>query len=253
MNSSVHPPVRPDRSAGSPARLTLSKVSDPDTLDACRRLRYRSFFGGDGVDADPFDELCQHVAIRQDSRLVATFRYTVLDHSDAYARCYSAQSYGLGRVAGQGGVGVELGRFCIAEDTQDPDVLRLALAALTDIVDRAGAWILFGCSSFQGTDPARYQGVFSALSSSFIAPERFAPDRISPDAIGLGAGGRASLNAAPPLLRSYLGLGGWVSDHAVVDRAMNTIHVFTGVETARVPPRRAEALRRLAHTVRWDG
>ena len=28
---------------------------------------------------------------------------------------------------------------------------------------------------------------------------------------------RAALAAMPPLLRSYLGMGGWVSDHAVID------------------------------------
>ncbi|MFZ8959943.1 MAG: ornithine-acyl-ACP acyltransferase, partial [Paracoccaceae bacterium] len=47
----------------------------------------------------------------------------------------------------------------------------------------------------------------------------------------------------PPLLRSYLMLGGWVSDHAVIDRDLNTIHVFTGLEIAAVPPARARLLR----------
>ena len=37
----------------------------------------------------------------------------------------------------------------------------------------------------------------------------------------------------PPLLRSYLALGGWVSDHAVVDPGLQTMHVFTGVEIGR--------------------
>ena len=30
-------------------------------------------------------------------------------------------------------------------------------------------------------------------------------------------------------------MGGWVSDHAVVDRQMNTLHVFTGLEIAAIP------------------
>ncbi len=40
----------------------------------------------------------------------------------------------------------------------------------------------------------------------------------------------------PPLLRTYLMMGGWVSDHAVVDRQMNTLHVFTGLEIGAIPP-----------------
>ena len=47
----------------------------------------------------------------------------------------------------------------------------------------------------------------------------------------------------PPLLRSYLMLGGWVSDHAVIDQDLNTLHVFTGLEIAAVPPARARLLR----------
>lgn len=55
--------------------------------------------------------------------------------------------------------------------------------------------------------------------------------------------GRA-VRAMPPLLRSYLLMGGWVSDHAVIDAELNTLHVFTGVEVARVPEARARRMRR---------
>jgi putative hemolysin len=49
----------------------------------------------------------------------------------------------------------------------------------------------------------------------------------------------------PPLLRSYLMMGGWVSDHAVVDRQMNTLHVFTGLEIGAIPAARKRLLRAL--------
>ena len=41
-------------------------------------------------------------------------------------------------------------------------------------------------------------------------------------------------------------MGGWVSDHAVVDAEMNTLHVFTGVEIGAIPAARARALRLVA-------
>ena len=50
----------------------------------------------------------------------------------------------------------------------------------------------------------------------------------------------------PPLLRTYLLMGGWVSDHAVVDRQMNTLHVFTGLEIGAIPPARKRLLRAVA-------
>jgi len=47
-------------------------------------------------------------------------------------------------------------------------------------------------------------------------------------------------------LRTYLGMGGWVSDHAVIDRDLGTLHVFTGVEVAAIPDRRKRALRAMS-------
>jgi hypothetical protein len=46
-------------------------------------------------------------------------------------------------------------------------------------------------------------------------------------------------------LKTYLMMGGWVSDHAVVDAQMNTLHVFTGVEIGSIPPARQRLLRAL--------
>ena len=54
------------------------------------------------------------------------------------------------------------------------------------------------------------------------------------------------LQGMPSLLRTYLGMGGWVSDHAVIDEALDTLHVFTAVEIDRIPPARARLLRLIA-------
>ena len=54
-----------------------------------------------------------------------------------------------------------------------------------------------------------------------------------------------AMRAMPPLLKIYLIMGGWVSDHAVVDSHMNTLHVFTGVEIGMIPPERKRLLRAL--------
>jgi L-ornithine Nalpha-acyltransferase len=50
----------------------------------------------------------------------------------------------------------------------------------------------------------------------------------------------------PPLLRTYLAMGGWVGDHAVVDRELGTLHVFTALEIRAIPEARARLLRGLA-------
>ena len=54
-----------------------------------------------------------------------------------------------------------------------------------------------------------------------------------------------AMRAMPPLLRTYLLMGGRVSDHAVVDREMETLHVFTGLEIGAIPEARKRLLRAL--------
>ena len=51
------------------------------------------------------------------------------------------------------------------------------------------------------------------------------------------------VTALPPLLRAYLALGGKVSDHAAIDPDLRTTLLFTGVDVAQVPQKRAQRLR----------
>jgi putative hemolysin len=94
------------------------------------------------------------------------------------------------------------------------------------------------------------------LAAECIGPAEHLPGRKAAEVVdyprlaGPVLDRRAALAALPPLLRTYLGMGGWVSDHAVVDRELDTLHVFTCVEVDRVPPARAASLRAVAGTGR---
>ncbi|APX24621.1 MAG: GNAT family N-acetyltransferase [Rhodobacteraceae bacterium] len=224
----------------------------PDEIPAAQALRGQAFFGPDGPpDIDRFDSLCRHVLIEDtaESALVACFRYLWLGDGAAITDSYSAQYYDLHRLAAFDGPAMELGRFCLRPGSNDPDILRLAWAAITALVDRGGARLLFGCASFAGTNPERYAPAFAHLRGRHLAPEAWRVGEKAPERVGFpqtGADARAAMRLIPPLLRTYLGMGGWVSDHAVVDREMNTLHVFTAVEVAAIPPARARALRAIA-------
>ena len=49
----------------------------------------------------------------------------------------------------------------------------------------------------------------------------------------------------PPLLSTYLLMGGWVSDHAVIDRDLNTMHFFTAIDIKAIPQELKRLLRAL--------
>ena len=228
---------------------------------AAQRLRHLAFVshGGapprpGGLDRDHFDTRCRHVLIEMTGTgaLVCCFRLLPLAGGAQIERSYCAKYYDLSRLRNFPAPMLEVGRFCLHPDHHDPDIMRTAWAAITRCVDQARVEMLFGCSSFRGTDVDPYRDVFAALRARHLAPGKWRPGVRSPEVFRfseLSKGGhdaRAATAAMPPLLRSYLAMGGWVSDHAVLDRALNTLHVFTGLEVRAIPPARARRLRALA-------
>ncbi len=230
-------------------------------LLAAQRLRHLVFVehggavaGASGRDRDAFDDISRHVLVEesQSGRLVCCFRLLPLAAGREIYRSYAAQYYDLGALGRFPGRLAEVGRFCIRPGCCDPDILRVAWGAMTRFVDTTGTGMLFGCSSFRGTDPGAYLDAFGVLRARHLGPARWLPRikaaqvvrfaRDLPDA----PDSRRAIQTMPPLLRTYLAMGGWVSDHAVVDAGMNTLHVFTGLEIGAIPAGRARALRAVA-------
>ncbi len=240
----------------SKGRYRARLASTPADLDAAQRLRALAFRGPRalGPDRDDFDAACTHVLIEEtrSGDLVCCFRLLHLGSGAEIGRSYSAQFYELSALADFKGPMVEMGRFCIHPDWHDPDILRVAWGAMTAHVDREGVEMLFGCSSFHGTEAREYYDAFALLRDRHIAPKRWLPRVKAPAVFRYAARLRRKpdLKRAqakmPPLLRTYLLMGGWVSDHAVIDRDLGTLHVFTGLEISAVPPGRARLLRAVA-------
>jgi putative hemolysin len=222
-------------------------------IRAAQVLRARCFGLEDTTDCDAFDAECTHVLIHAvaDETLVCCFRMMPLTGSEI-SRSYSAQYYELSALEAYDGQMVEMGRFCVDPDLNDPDVLRVAWGAMASYVDRNGVGLLFGCSSFIGTETADYLDAFAILKARHLAPKRWLPRVKAPHVFKFAArlrrkpDVRKAMLHMPPLLRTYLMMGGWVSDHAVVDQEMNTLHVFTGVEIGSIPIARKRLLRAVA-------
>jgi L-ornithine Nalpha-acyltransferase len=237
------------------ARLAVTKADLSSAL-ALRHLCFRAARGQrqTASDADPFDARCQHMLVCDTvtGDLVCCYRLMSFANGRATAAGYAAQFYDLTPLAAIDAPVIELGRFCLLPDRSDPDILRLAWAALTRLVDAQGAAMLFGCSSFVGADPAAHAAALGHLARHHLAPSDLSPGVRAVEAVALAAFAQPTpdrLPALPPLLRTYLGMGGWVSDHAVIDRDLDTLHVFTGLSIAAIPPHRAAALRALAADV----
>lgn len=204
-----------------------------------------------GVGEDDFDADATQVMVEEAGQLLATFRLRAYANGAALGGSYAAQFYDLGALAGMTRPALELGRFCLATGmAAHADVLRLAFAGMAAQVDALGAAMLFGCASFAGAEVAPHRASLALLARHIgqdwpiglraaagvdLGQLYYSPDQAAD-----------ALRGIPPLLRSYLGIGGWVGGYAVQDYALGTIHVFTAVEVAAIPPARARALRALA-------
>lgn len=235
-------------------RYRARPAASPEEVTAALRLRSLAFHGNaERSDGDDFDPRCTHILIEevQTGALAGCFRVLRLPCA-GIGHSYSGQFYDLAALSGYDGHGLELGRFCIDPALNDPDILRVAWAALTRYVDAEGITLLFGCSSFKGTSPADFLDGLALLKARHLAPARWAPKPKAPEVFAFGTAlthkpdAKRAMRQMPPLLKTYLMMGGWVSDHAVIDRQMNTLHVFTGVEIAAIPETRKRLLRAVA-------
>lgn len=243
-------PIAPVEKGKLRARLAQT----PDDLARALDLRGDRFRKGE-PDGDMLDEVCQHVLIEPLSGgpPVGTFRFLHLADGTNIGLTYAAQFYDLDRLARYTRPLLEIGRFCVGGAGSDHDVLRIGWALLTRYVDAHRIGMMFGCSSFCGTDVSRFRDALALLKTRYLAPADRAPGVKAPHVARYArdlAETRPDLRQAnqqmPTLLRTYLAMGGWVSDHAVIDNDLDTFHVFTGVEIDAIPEVRKRLLRKAA-------
>jgi len=232
------------------ARRFTARIADSlaDEL-AAQALRGRVFRQGQ-ADVDAFDESCIHVLVEDlaANRVVCTYRIQPFESGADISRSYAAQFYELSALKAYDGKLVEMGRFCVDPSYNDPDILRAAWGMMTTYVDENNVKMLFGCSSFHGAEADVHLEAFALLKARHLAPRKYLPQIKAPKVFRFARlmrkpNLRAAQNAMPPLLRTYLMMGGWTSDHAVVDRELNTLHVFTGLEIGAIPAARKRLLR----------
>jgi putative hemolysin len=126
---------------------------------------------------------------------------------------YSAQFYDLEALLAFNKPMIELGQFCIHPDLQHQGIIRIAWAALRAYVDECQISMLFGCTSFAGTDTSVQQEVFELLGKRHAGPSLWIPQVKAREVCNFKRDGRAefdtkqALARMPPLLRNYLLMG----------------------------------------------
>ncbi|MBR3371140.1 MAG: GNAT family N-acetyltransferase [Rhodobacteraceae bacterium] len=234
---------------GFPVRFAQT-AKDIDQVLALRRDRFSVTAPGQS-DQDRFDSLCAHLMVccPGGTQVLATARLRLLQDGAEFAETYTGQFYDMAALSRRYSRALELGRLCQAAHAQNmADALRALLAAVTLVSVQTRADLLFGCTSFRGQDVQAHNAALTWLRARHIGPVDLRPQRMHPRAVDFPDGDpdpEALRQTLPALLRMYLGMGGWVSDHAIRDPELDTLHVFTAVATATIPPARLRALHAL--------
>lgn len=202
------------------SRYSLLLTTDSDEVEAAQRLRHRVFaeeLGATlhspvpGLDAERFDEFCDHLIVREDSsgEVVGTYRLLPPGRARAAGGLYAEGEFELPALHPLRSSLVETGRSCVHPDHRAGTVVGLVWAGIARYLLLTGNRWLVGCASVPLDDGgALVAGVWDQVVARHLAPERYRVRPLVPwDPATATRHRRLSM---PPLLHGYLRLGAWV-------------------------------------------
>lgn len=230
-------------------RLTIRLARDSADLAAVQRLRWDVFVEemgasplapATGLEADPFDELCDHLLVTDElsgtdeSRVVGTYRLLRESVAMPHGGFYSSTEFDLSQLVsycrGMGEL-LELGRSCVLPAYRTSQTISLLWRGISDYLSQHRIAAMLGCASFAGTDAAEHAAGLSYLAHNHLAAADLRP-RLLP---GLGIplnqlergtyDERRALMGLPPLIKGYLRAGATFGEGAFVDESFKTIDV----------------------------
>jgi putative hemolysin len=208
-------------------RYSLIVSADPRDREQAQRLRRRVFSAEPGftlpagtgdLDADRFDEFCDHLLVhdRVTDAVVGCYRMLPPDAARAAGGYYSATEFDLSALDPQGMRAVEMGRACVDPAHRSGSVLTLMWAGILDYLQLTGHNWVIGCVSVpMRTTPdepsgSNVRGVRDMLLTRHGIDPEYRVRPLNPVVVG----GREldditppAEPVMPPLLRGYLRLG----------------------------------------------
>lgn len=244
----------------------LDISSDPSDVRDAQRLRYDVFAAepgfsssiGDeltGLDADRFDEFCDHLLVRDETgALVGCSRLLPPPGAIAAGGWYSAGEFDLSGLAEISSATVEMGRACVATTQRSGTVTALMWAAVLNYIEQAGYRYLIGCVSVPLGHPdgrgVGLRGIRDELLAAYRAPWEVVP-LAAPRIDGRPIDDIAApvKTTVPPLMRGYLRLGAKVCGEPAIDEVFDVGDFLTVLDgeatTTRYRQRLTDTVRRL--------
>jgi len=249
--------------------LEVRLARGPAEIWRAQRLRYRVFYqemsAKPGVisrmarrDADHFDAACDHLLVIDHAargrfggvkpQVVGTYRLMRQSAARRIGGFYTQSEFDLEpMLTGHPGLRfLELGRSCVLKPYRTKRTVELLWAGIWAYLQHHRIDAMFGCASFDGTDPealalplsflhhhARSEGPWSATAHGdrFVAMDRRPAETVD---------AKLALKTMPPLIKGYLRLGARFGTGAVIDRQFGTTDVLVVLPVAAIDRRYTE-------------
>ncbi|MBB2991514.1 putative hemolysin [Mycolicibacterium iranicum] len=217
--------------AGPAPRYSMLLCTDNESIEAAQRLRHEVFTSepgfalgddGGGLDADRFDEHCDHLLVRDDGtgELVGCYRMLPPPGAIAAGGLYTATEFDVTALDALRPSLVEMGRAVVRDGHRNGAVVLLMWAGILAYLDQSGYDYVTGCVSVPVLDPeghtppgSRLRGVRDFVMRRNAAPAEHTVHPYRPvviDGRGLDEIAPPPRVSVPPLMRGYLRLGAQV-------------------------------------------
>ncbi len=196
-----------------------------------------------GLDADPFDAVCDHLIIEAaDGNVVGTYRLQTGHRAGKALGYYSEREFDFTPFEPMRGQMLELGRACIHHHHRNYSVLNLLWQGIARHAQQQGSRYLIGCSSLTSQDARVGLAAYDVLAPHLAPPRWRTRPRQAFDLAHDGAptrsfhrshGNAAPLAPAariPRLLSAYLALGAAICGPPAIDREFKTIDFLTWID-----------------------
>lgn len=188
-------------------------------------------------DVDPFDEICDHLIIKDtlSGQVVGTYRLQTGRTAATKLGFYSATEFDFTPFKPIRNEIVELGRACVHRDHRNLVVLGMLWNGIAKYLRKHSCRYLIGCSSLSSQDPIVGATVYSQLCRQNLVEECF---QTKPNPGWECPTDTLTNNRVkvPKLLGAYLSLGAKICGAPAIDREFKTIDFLTFLDFASLPP-----------------
>jgi len=246
--------------AGRLGSLTTRLARDFHELKEAQRVRYEVFCeelsARQSIDRDKrleqekHDLICDHLLVLEKNglgnpKIVGTQRFLVKQASDSHLEFRSQTEFDLEDLARRHPVKrfMELGRSCILNSHRSKRTIELMWHGTWAYAVQKQVDVMTGCASFYASDVTQISDQLGFLSTLSSERDEWKVRPTQENAIKIsqfeksGIDPRQAIRGLPPLIKGYLRLGAYFSEHAVMDEEFGTIDVAVILPVGNINPR----------------